>query len=349
MRAREAVPSVAPHRAILLRPRQGSWRRGGAVAWSAWLLVLSATACTEELPDAASVERVRPLGVKSIVSEAPSRAWPLAGEEAEVRWPLAFPGEAEAFSHAMLACPLAAGRYGLPTCDPSAPALPLTSCPEARPWEACGRLRVPSAREGEVLVLGLLCIGGQVRLDPGAEPPVRCEGGGLQEGLLARLSLWDGSGEPNRHPPPPEVRLGATPLPDPPAAWRTLATSPCPDVPALQTLPPRAPGQRPEGAPPHRFSMRLPADAAEPLSEPGEHEQLVAAHLVTAGRLQRRFGAPEPVASEGGELRWEVGYWAPPADEVPPGGLLVRLHVTVRDGRGGFVETMRAFCVRERP
>ncbi len=320
-------------------------RRASRVGREALLLVLLG-GCTEELPDAALIERPRLLGARLVVPDAPERAWPVAGEEARVRWPLAFPREAEPFSSAMIVCPLAPGRYGLPACEEGTVPAPLRPCDEARPWEACGQMRVPSARAGEVLVLGLLCMGGQVRLDPGAVPPVRCEGGELQEGLLLRHPLWDGNGEPNRHPPSPGVLLDGAAVPSPPEDWRVRTTEPCPDEPLLPVVAPRAPGREAKGDPPHRFVMRLAADAAEvlPGGGPDAREQLTAAHLVTAGKLARRFGAPEP--AEDGGWRWDVGYWPPEADEVPAGGRLVRLHVTVRDGRGGFVEAMRAFCVR---
>lgn len=163
--------------------------------------------------------------------------------------------------------------------------------------------------------------------------------------MLLRTPLWRGEGEANRHPVFSRLLLDEAPLPEPPMAWRVAATEGCPGGAVVPRLPPFG-GTPGEGEPPHRVAIELPQDAAEPLGD-GGREALFTAHLVTAGKLARRFGSPEP-AGDGASLRVEVGYWPPPPEEVPPEGRLVRLHVTVRDGRGGFAETVRALCV-ERP
>ncbi len=321
-----------------------SHRRPLLSAALATLALLGLVGCQEDLPDAARIERVRLLGAGWTPLEAPERAWPRPGETAEARWMLAFPGEARPLDAVLAACPAASGRYGLPQCEAGVTPQPLAPCDDTPPWQLCGRLPVPETEAEQLLLLGVLCVDGRVRLEPGAEPPLGCSPErDLQEGLLLRTPLWRGEGEPNRHPGFSQVLLDGTPLPAVPDGLRLVATEGCPDMPELPRLEPfdGTPG---EGEPPHRIGLELPEGAAEPLEE-GGREQLVTAHLVTAGKLARRFGSPAP-SGDGSSLQTEVGYWPPPPEEVPDAGRLVRLHVTVRDGRGGFSETVRALCVK---
>jgi hypothetical protein len=94
----------------------------------------------------------------------------------------------------------------------------------------------------------------------------------------------------------------------------------------------------------HEVAFGVPLDMSETLTQASVHsaarETLSLAHFVTAGELERAYS---DVDLDVDPATASVGWKAPAV--VPPGGLLVRFYLVLRDGRGGTDFVERAVCV----
>ncbi len=297
-------------------------RRLGSLA----LAVLALGGCIEELDPATLIARPRVLGARVEPADDATRAWPLAGETARVRWLVAQPGEPAPVAWAFLACAAVVTPTGETFCGGD----PIAFAQQAEPVMEAPAVEVPvpaGFAADEVLVLGVVCAGSAPRLDLEARE-IGCEPGGSEEKVQVTIPVWDGEGEPNHHPVIPDDALTLSGAPWPAATGVPLEGCDGASVTRLDA-----------GTDEVTIGLSIPDGEREATEEAGSEELLVS-HFVTAGEIARQFSLIDDASPA-----VEVDFTAPPAEDLPPGGRRVDLHVVVRDQRGGVAWTSRPLCV----
>ncbi|MBX3271488.1 MAG: hypothetical protein KF729_14580 [Sandaracinaceae bacterium] len=306
------------------------------------LLLLGLPACGDMLPNGATLERPRVLGARLEVEGDPGRAWPAPGETATLRWLVAAPEPAPAWTGAITACIARPNQTGLPSCAGEPFATAVTGAPSLEPVLS---FALPAAEAfegttGELLVAGILCAGG-------ALGPDGCSADALdRETVILSLSTDRGAQPANRHPrlDDEEAFYDERPWAPPPSELPRAGCASAADVDAFPRVPWRdeddAPTLRITTSPDDREAyLELVFGEMPTLVE--SREELTMTHVVGAGRLARARTVILDDARRDAEIRWVH----PPVEDVPADGLTVELLVVARDGRGGTDWTRRALCL----
>ena len=184
----------------------------------------------------------------------------------------------------------------------------------------------------------MVCLGGDVNFnvaefDPSAPPSVCMDDDDLGYLVTSTIDLR-GSTPANTDPQFATIEIGDatfTSAADPRAEMRGCAGD------GLQTV-------RPQSDEVFELRITPTADSRETyireLDGQERTENVEVRILVTYGSLERALTLvddEDPVA---------INEWTPPpADEIPPEGLLGQFFITLRDGRGGFANEARALCI----
>ena len=287
----------------------------------------------------------------------PTRATPAPGEKADVTWHVGFPGARQPMGWFFLACRTV--NLGVPVCADAPFAVVEHRDPSIE--DPTYTLALPpasdfGANDTHVLLLGAVCFGGappavdEVLAGLEAGTPLSALGceDPRNEGQFASYRLLlanaDEAGEPgggvNHNPSIARVAVDGE-------LWESDADPTAPVSGCVGS------GVRElsASAAPQRLQVFVSSSDFEPfIGEDIEGvrgrrlEQLQVSWTVTAGALQRPFSFLE------GATFASQDWTLPPAAAVPPGGLLVRFEMVVRDSderapRGGTDWVSRALCL----
>ncbi len=328
-------------------------------------LLLAVVGCGMDFRPPSLVPRARLVGVRVEIAGAPERAAPLPGETFDAV-PIVLSNDgASPLTTAWFACGLLPSRTGVPACAGG----PLATGDAVLGAAPTMRVFLPPDLPARGVFSLLFAI---ASCDEGALPVLpedttglpSCAGGGPD--ARAELSVFTVpiATDPalaNRHP---DLRDETITLTSPDGAERTWAAPSGPSAPDGCALLPDEPGLphlalpvAPEGmeVDPERltftFSITSSPDDREryvevlPGNEPPSEarEVLQISHYLTAGTFERQFSAFEGLedALQPSSVDWDL----PAAEEVPDGGLLVRVWWVARDLRGGMALTERRLCV----
>lgn len=314
-------------------------------------LAALALACGPGLDPPSVVERTRIVAARVAPAEDPTIAWPAPGDAIAIDWIVVYPVAPEPIAASLVACAQLPGATGTPACVDGTIVPLAPRAPSTEPFRT--ELVVPDAAglrgASSLLVTGAVCAGGGVPAIPTSPTSVPdCEGGPEPARaelvvLSIPLSLDPAATPPNHHPS----------LADEP--W-TLDGTPW-ELPASE--PPRegcasaADVARITADPAREITITIGASAddreehtlvsGDPPAPTTARETLQINHFATHGRLARAVSAVDDGATDDPPI--QVGWTLPAADEVPEGGLLVRVTAVARDGRGGVDHAERVVCV----
>ncbi|HVJ91824.1 MAG TPA: hypothetical protein VM580_18620, partial [Labilithrix sp.] len=183
----------------------------------------------------------------------------------------------------------------------------------------------------ELLFLAAFCESGDASLET-TRFEATCTSG--SPARLASATIRLASAGPNNNP---EVATDAVIFDGMPMANPAAAPSAsCADEPNAPVV---APGTK------HRLGLRFRGDERESSPDVADGlENILASHVVTAGKLERQYSMFEPREAAPKEV--SVEWTAPPLEQVAQAGRLVSLYVVLRDGRGGTAFVRRAICTR---
>lgn len=293
------------------------------------LALLCLFGCELTPPSNALLNKPRLLGLELTIDGDPLLAEPSPAQHVEVRLPIASPGASEAASAYFSVCAPGPALLGLTYCGGEPFAFEILSPSRD---ELAFEFDVPadygSAGEEGVLLLGAVCFG-EVNLaladyDP-EDPPGPCADAD-DLGYLVTAEIPLAQGEPNHDPTLGLVRMDDVVLSE--SADPTRAGC----DPALRVV------EADSGA--HTLAVEVGGFESYVDDDEELRETLELRTMATGGELERLLTLVESDANAG-TLDWT----APSAEEVPEEGLLVKLFLTLRDGRGGFVLAERALCV----
>lgn len=274
------------------------------------------------------VDRTRVLGARVEAEAEPSRASIAPGERMRVTWLVASPGGTGRLGWAYAVCAPPLANFPEPRCAEAVLASARGSSDgelvtmelDAPPAEAAG--------ESDALtILAAFCEGGEASLDA-ARFEATCAGGAAARLAAGKIRLAAAGANRNPELAPDAVRFDGAPM-----APSTSRAGPCVADPAAPVVGPGTP---------HVFVLRFRGDERE--SVEGGLEDVLASHVVTAGKLKRQYSMFEPADPAPKEV--SVEWTAPPGGEVPAEGRLVEVYFVLRDGRGGAAFGRRTVCVR---
>jgi len=287
--------------------------------------LLCLSACGEDLPSGALLERPRVLGVRVEVEGEPQRAAPRAGETFELRWLLAAPEPVE-WSAALVLCGAAPNQTGVPSCAGAPFATLATDAPTATPTFTA---RVPDPAPEQIVLIGTLTAEAH-------EP----------ETVLFVFPVAAQDDPPNQHPTLGDERITIDDRP-----WNVPETPPpstgCASAPDTDAFPHVA--ARDEESP-SLVELSIAPEDREPYREIvfGEgptvvdaREEITVSHIASGGRLARL----QSIVFDDDASRVRVEWQHPSSDTLPNDGLTVSFIFVARDGRGGMDWVERSLCV----
>lgn len=294
-----------------------------------FILVVACTGCGDPLRDPAIIDDVRVIGVK-VETEA-QRAEPRAGElfSAQVT---VVANRPQRLSVATRLCRAQPTRLGLPRCDGSALEALDASGDTSAPLVVEARLPETFEAGEDWLLEGAVCADAEVvrRNDH-----FGCSDQSVAREFFVRSTIPKGAANIN-----PDLSDDLWSFDD--DEW----LSPPPDVVLGQACDElELPKLRRGNTAAVSFEMR--GDDREELEVHPEQyvqqarEALVYAHMATIEGLERPFSTIDP---DERELTIALELKLPEAVELPRDGRVEFVYWTVRDGRGGFDVSMRAFC-----
>lgn len=307
--------------------------------------MLALVACTDDLDPASLVNKTRIVGAKVRSETEPSSTWVRPGERASFELFTVFAREPRPLAWIFGACVPAPVLTGGAFCGSEPFDVQMGSGDTVR-----HSFDMPSAdvlgTADNVLLIGAVCAGGTPSFDL-AKREARCDGEAPEQMLLTMLVPIRKGDATNADP---NVRDRTWKFGE--QVWASPTAPPALDGCAALAASPELPHVRAGAEEPVVFSwmlaesdretfMTMPTDGSMPEMR---REELQLTHLATAGELERSFSVVEddgPMNS----LAIEVEWTAPPLEEVPEGGLLVRHHVVVRDLRAGMDWATRYVCV----
>jgi len=305
--------------------------------------LLGMTGCEGDLDPASLILGPRVIGARAVMAADTARAWPEPGDEARVEFLVVDVGPPPPLTWGFIACPLSERSFGIDECDGDPLGLALQLTP---PDLSAGEDPVPhvdftvptdATEESAVLVIGAICFSGTPTMDFESTQP--CEGEGAKGTLVAFVLPVGESGSQNTHPSLDALRLaGGEWTYAPPAEAELEGCRDRDDMPVIV-----AAGQLPE-----RVTLVMSdesfesyeAQSGDPPEASVETEDVQVSLFATGGSLEGTYAftsSSDPETS----IAWEP----PPAAELPEGGLLVRFHFVLRDGRAGLSVVSRALCV----
>lgn len=287
-----------------------------------------------------SIERTRVLGVRVETEEDPDVATPAPGRRARLRLRVVHPEAPRPLSWALALCPAADASGPRAACAGPPFAIGLQPDPiDAEPtvdFEVPDDAALGGARA--LLVGGVVCAASNPRLASDATAP-GCTGPREDETLLTARIALEHEGQRNRNPSLDSlaVRLVEDDVPVPARAdANELPVTACARVDALPVV------RRTRA----RSTVRIDglAGARERwTAEDGTAriERWTLSTFVDRGaELERQYSNVDDETAETLELRW------PDSRVLDPNGSLVRLHLVVRDGRGGTSWSTHPFCLQ---
>ena len=302
------------------------------------LLALSALACGESPDPGYLLNKARVVSARRTVEGDPTRSTPQPGETVRMEWQVVAPGVVEPMTWLLVACTPSAQAFGAPVCGAAPFQVEAMTAPQSRAPTLA--IAVPADYAPEtVVVLGAICVGGQVQtaLDPmsSIEELRACAGEGTGQIVSASIAVERSPADRNLAPSIARLTLEGVELTE----VVTESRQPC------------AGGSLPQVALEDEVMLTLEAtegsretylreiDGAEP--EPAL-EDLQNSLFVTEGTLDRRFtfvddDTPVP--------EFEFLAEADSDDPLPAEGRSVKLIVVMRDRRGGEDMIERGFCL----
>lgn len=292
--------------------------------------------CGPTFDPASLIATTRVLGARIEVEGAPDRATPLSGEIADVTWLVTSPETTPPLGWAFAVCtPGTVGGTTTLGCQSAPLALfegtsspPLISIP------------VPTldvlGSATSLILYGEICSGASSTpiFDPQSGVPSCTGGGGTTASVNIPLQLGD---ESNHNPTADRAFTFDGQV------WPPLASGddPCLMGPRISAgTKNHVIGNTTEGSDRELYTVML---GDPPVATP-ERESLQISQFTTAGKLTSQFSFVEATDSYP-ETTVDVTWEAPPATEVPAGGLPVTFTFVVRDDRGGADWTTRVACV----
>lgn len=277
------------------------------------------------------VDRTRVLGARVEAKDEPARAAIAPGEPMRVTWLVGAPTGTGQLRWAYAVCAPPIGNFPEPRCEgPVFASGGGVSDGELVTMELdAPRPDVASDLE-ELQMLAAFCEDGDASLDASRFEATCADGAPAR---LAAATIRLAAAGPNRNP---ELAPDAVLFDGAPMAPSTLRTGPCVAGPSAPVV---APGTK------HTFVLRFRGDERE--SVPGAVdglENVLASHVVTAGKLKRQYSMFEPHDPVPKEA--SIEWTAPPGDQVSADGRLVETYFVLRDGRGGAAFGRRTVCVR---
>jgi hypothetical protein len=284
--------------------------------WSGALaaaLGLAAIACGDPVKEVDVIAETRVLGARVEVEGEPGRASPAPGEAATVRWFVVAPDVDPALGWQLEVCDATSGDSGLPGCA----AEPFAGASADEPVVGAPSLDfvVPEETTSESLaVKGVICP------DVGA---AACNGdvGTNVSFDFELVGLGGGNETINTNPTLGELRFDDVPWSD---------STDCAELPQV------APKST------HRITIPLDEEDRDPVipefDVDPDRETLQLSHFTDHGTFEAAFAVIEASASE----LVTTAHWKAPG-KAPAGGT-ARIHIVVRDGRGGTDWVTRTVC-----
>jgi len=336
-------------------------------------LCMCALGCGDELPDITEIEGLRVLGARSTVVDDDSlRATPQEGETVEVGFQLASPDplrDNDDIASIFIDCTYPDRFTGLPLCqeffdlaamiDPdmvevSDGDLEAVKCFEDNEFVFEGvhgscvigdpKVEVPvfDGSDPLKLVRGVICERGTPFFDARTPELFGCDlrEGGTEILVHGSIPVAVGGEGHNDNPDFDEIALKLNGRP-----WSAVAAA---DLPPANDCKGQVDETGLLAVDPFDHALWIEVDADSPIREvvDGVREDLEFSLYATAGEVGRRFSVFEGIdEGEDGVLRTTVPWVAPDVDDVPDGGQLVTLYLTVLDRRGGFDVAVRHACV----
>ena len=299
------------------------------------------------------VERTRIVAARVSVDADDTLAWPSPGDAVHVDWVVLTPAAPEPVAATFIACAPLPGSRGGPACIPGSLVVLPPRAPGVEPLVTALTVPGVDALSGatSLLVVGAVCAGGGTPaiMGPSLTTPPECEGGSeprTADLVTLSIPLVTDPALANRHP---SVREEDWTLDGQPwAAFEgelpyenCAARTPDGSLPRLTITVDRKPVVTIGWSEDDRETYTtVTGDPPAPVTR---DEVLQYSHFTTAGKLSRANSAIDDTVASGAPAT--VDWTFPLAEDVPPEGLLVRMSVVVRDGRGGVDRAERAVCV----
>jgi hypothetical protein len=303
-------------------------------SWSASALLLAlftGAGCEESDNQGWLVDRTRVLGARVEAKSDPSRASIAPGESMRATWLVASPNGTGRLHWAYVVCAPVAGHFPEPHCEST----PLAAGTGRSDGELVVMdLDAPAAQAvgdaQELQLLAAFCEDGDATLDA-ARFEATCADRGTPRLASATIRLTAGGANRN-----PEIVADAVLFDGSPMGEASRPSSSCA---AEAKSPVVAAGTK------HEVALRFRGDEREAIPDTREGaENVLASHVVTAGKLERQYSMLDPSDPVPKEV--SVEWTAPARVEIADGGRLVELYVVLRDGRGGEAFARRTVCVR---
>lgn len=334
---------------------------------------LGGVGCGDELPQITDIEGVRVLGARhSVVGDDSLRATAEEGESVEVAFQLVSPDPLRSnrnVASIFIDCTWPDRFTGLPLCqeffdlaalvDPNAPApteedLEAIKCFEDNEFIFEGvhgscvigdpTVEVPVFRGSDPLKLvrGVICERGTPFFDARTPALFGCDlrEGGSEHLVHGSVPVAVGGGVHNDNPDFAEIRLALNGRP-----WEAMDPAALPEADNCMDAVTDT-GLLAIDAFEHELSIELDADSAIREEVEGVREDLEFSLYTSGGEVGRRFTVFEGTdPGEDGVLEATVPWDAPETEDLPDGGQLVTLYLTMLDRRGGFDMAVRHACV----
>lgn len=292
---------------------------------------MALAACDDPLSLPQRIERTRVLAARVESVADPTRAWPVPGSEATVRWLVVDPVADTGFTWDLRACLSDEVNLGLPSCVQP----PFAIVRQTEPSSGVPILAYETPETGvgsAVLLHGVICSGGI----PNASA-TGCEGTEADgDAVVLTIPLGASSGNANPSLADDTILLDGEPwtAPDP----TDTGCSSDAGSPSLRSVAPSSG---------HRVTVQLRGDrdrvdsGALTHGSSGSWETLQIAYAATGGTLDRPYDYVESNDSSLEQVRHLS--WSAPA--VASEALRVRVYFIIRDLRGGSDWTRRDVCV----
>ena len=313
------------------------------------LLCLLLPACGE-LPDPTHLlTTARVVGLVSSVEGAPSRTAPRPGETTNLRVLVVHSNTPIPNTYAFVVCRSIPSPLGVATCTLDAPPVAVFSRTVLSFDSPDLSVQIPENTTDDLLLVGAVCFGGQVRGDltnmmgVGAESLNPCEGEGEGQILTGTIIVHTSDAEENHIPVIQEIRFDSN-------LWAA-------GIPEERT------GCAGMGLPmvsianiaPHTIEVIPAAGAREAFENPQTDpvsvaiENLPVAFYSTGRGLDKLYSVidAEPDDTAPGATAIASAEYSPEAteNETDPDGHIVRFEIIMRDGRGGVSHEARALCL----
>lgn len=333
--------------------------------------LLVAAGCGNDLPQITEITDTRVVGAFAEVVGAPERATPRPGEEAVLRFAVVSPEgnvDPERLSSMFIDCTYPNAFTGIPLCqelidlakmaDPNAPPPP----PEDLEPVRCTRdqslslqgvqgtcvsgepvvpMQIPSDYAApRRLVRGVICDRGEPFADVTLPELFGCdlEPGGKAILVHGSVRVALSEADENLNPRLQDIRLSLNGRP-----WDAVDEA---DLPPEDDCRAAVDERGLLAIDPYEHMLGIEMDAADRELSDGVPEDLEFQLYASAGEVGRRFTVFEGSdPGVDGLLSDSIPWVAPPPRDVPPGGMLVRLYLSILDRRGGYALAVRHACV----